>query len=288
MKAAAFSYARPGTLGETLELLERHGADARLLAGGQSLIPALNMRLDAPRVLIDINGIAELSGIRVDGERITIGALTRHRDLERAPETARHLPLIHQAMPFIAHAAIRNRGTFGGSVALADPAAELPACCIALDATFVIRGRSGERRVAARRFFKGLYETDLAPGEVLTAGEFALQASDYRCAFQELARRHGDYAIAGVAACARRVGRVLNDVTFAFCGMGATPMLAPAAASAMEGSDGSPGDVARAQAALAQDLAPFDDLYQSAATRMHLARVLLARALTQLTGNHER
>jgi aerobic carbon-monoxide dehydrogenase medium subunit len=283
MKAPAFAYVKPRSLAETFDLLERHGEGARLLAGGQSLMAALNMRLDEPRVLIDIGALDELSGIRVGRDGITIGALTRHRAVERSPDVARHLPLLRQAMPFVAHASIRNRGTFGGSIAFADPAAELPACCLALDATFVIRSRSGERRVAARAFFKGLYETDLRPGEVLVGCEFAQLGVDYRHSFQELARRHGDYAIVGVAACARLTGGVLNDVRLAFCGMGPTPLLAIAAAAAMDASPCSRDAVARAQALLERDLAPFDDPGQTAATKMHLARVLLGRALAQMT-----
>jgi carbon-monoxide dehydrogenase medium subunit len=286
VKAAAFSYVKPRSLAETFDLLERHGEGARLLAGGQSLIAALNMRLDTPQVLIDLNGLKELSGVRVDRDSIAIGALTRQRALELSEDVSRHLPLIHAAMPFVAHAAIRNRGTFGGSIAFADPAAELPMCCVALDARFVIRSRAGDRRVAAREFFKGLYETTLRPGEVLAGGEFTRLGDPYRYSFQELARRHGDYAIVGVAACARIAAGVLSDVRIAFCGMGPTPMLATAAAAAFDGRACSRDVVAQAQASLAQDLAPFDDLYQTAATRMHLARVLLERALAQLTADH--
>jgi carbon-monoxide dehydrogenase medium subunit len=288
VKPAAFAYARPRTLGETFDLLERHGESARLLAGGQSLVAALNMRLDAPRMLVDINRIDELSGVRIDGGRITIGALTRHRELEHSPEVARRLPLVHAAMPFVAHVAVRNRGTFGGSIAFADPAAELPACCLALDAKFVIRGRAGERKVAARGFFKGLYETDLRPGEVLTAGEFPLLPDDYRYSFQELTRRHGDYAIVGLAACARHEGHMLRDVRLAFCGMGPTPLLASAAADALEGRECSVENVAAAQAALARDLAPLDDYYQTAGTKLTLARVLLRRVLTAIANDDGR
>jgi len=287
MKAPAFAYVKPRSLAETFDLLERHGEGARLLAGGQSLMAALNLRLDAPRILIDLNGLDELSGIRVDRDSITIGALTRHRIVERSTDVSRYLPLIHQAMPYVAHAAIRNRGTFGGSIAFADAAAELPACCVALDARFVIRGRNGERQVAARGFFKGWYETDLRPGEVLVSGEFARLGDDYRYSFQELARRHGDYATVGVAACARMAGDVLDDVRIAFCGMGATPRLAIAAAKALEGRAKPHLDVSTAQALLEQDLAPFDDLYQTAATKMHLARVLLGRALARIAVPHE-
>ena len=287
MKATAFEYVKPRSFDETFDLIARYGERARLLAGGQSLVAALNMRLDAPRVLIDINGLAELARITVDGERVTIGALVRHRFVEGSPDVARHLPLIHAAMPFIAHAAVRNRGTFGGSIALADPAAELPACCLALDATFILRSRGGERRVAAREFFTGLYETDLRAGELLVGGEFALKSDHFRYSFQEFARRHGDYAIVGVAACARLADSVLSEVRLAFCGMGPTPLLARGAASELEGQACTPGAIARAQTALVHDLAPFDDLYQTAATRMHLARVLLGRTLARMAADHD-
>lgn len=282
MKAPAFAYANPTSLAEVFDLLERYGEEAMLLAGGQSLIAALNMRLAAPRVLVDINGIAGLEGISVAGNRVRIGALTRHRAVERSPEIARDLPLIHQAMPHVAHAPIRNRGTFGGSIAFADPAAELPACSVALDAQFVLASHSGERRVAARDFFKGLYETDLHSGELLLAGEFAPIRPGYRSAFQELARRHGDYAIVGLAAHARIEGGAFADVSLAFCGVGARPVLARVAAAALEGKAYSAAAVAAAQTALGADLAPFDDVYHAATTKMHLARVLAGRVIAQL------
>src|SRR5882672_3403079 len=155
MKAPRFAYARPASLAEALALLAEHKGDARVLAGGQSLVPMLNFRLAAPKVLVDINRISALSGITVAKDRVRIGALARHAEVERSVDIAHHLPLIAQAMPHIAHAAIRNRGTFGGSCALADPAAELPACALALGATFIVTGKKGERRVAAEDFFKG-------------------------------------------------------------------------------------------------------------------------------------
>lgn len=282
MKAPAFAYTRPRSLAEVFELLERYGDDARVLAGGQSLIPALNMRLAAPRVLIDINDIPVLAGITVSGETLRIGALTRHRELERSPVVARHLPLIHQAMPHVAHAAIRNRGTFGGSIAFADPAAELPACSVALDATFVIAGKEEERRVAARDFFKGLYETDLRPGELLVAGEFTAIKPGYRPAFQELARRQGDYALVGLAAQARCERGSLNDVALAFFGVGEAPVLARYTAAAIEGAALAAQTIAVAQASLGRDLAPHGDIRHSAAAKLHLARVLLGRVLGEL------
>lgn len=288
MKAAAFSYARPATLGEAFELLERHGEDAKILAGGQSLIPALNMRLASPAVLIDINGLGALEGITVGDGVLRIGALTRHRSLESSAEVAQHAPLIAQAMPHVAHAAIRNRGTFGGSIAFADPAAELPACAVALDASFVLASRAGERRVAARGFFTSLYTTALAPGEVLVAGEFPLRPAHYRSVFLELARRHGDYAIVGVAAQGAFKNGMFSDVSLVFFGVAATPVLASGVGAALEGRTYSGELVAAAQAAVARDLDPGGDLYHSAATKLHLARVVAARAIAALAGDAKR
>src|SRR5258708_536480 len=166
MKAPRFAYARPASIAEALALLEKHRDEARVLAGGQSLVPMLNFRLAAPKVLVDINRIAALSGIKVAKNHVRIGALARHVELERSADIARHMPLIAQAMPHVAHPAIRNRGTFGGSCALGDPAAELPACALALGATFVVAGKKGERRIAAGGFFQGLYATPPQTGEL--------------------------------------------------------------------------------------------------------------------------
>ena len=271
MKAPAFAYTRPASLGEVFDLLERYGEDTKLLAGGQSLIPALNMRLSSPELLIDITGITGLGGIRVEGGTVRIGALATHAEIGRSPEIAKLVPMLAQAVPHIAHAAIRNRGTLGGSLALADPAAEYPACALALDATLVLASRKGERRVKAEGFFKGLFETDLRPGEVLAAAEFAAATDGERSVFLELARRQGDYAILGIALHQRE-----SDLRVAFLGAGATPVLAKNAMAAAEES------VAAAQAALAKDLHPPADLYHSSATKLHLARVLLGRALAEL------
>src|SRR4051812_48060329 len=167
--------------------MERHGEDARILAGGQSLVPMLNLRLAAPEVLIDITGLEALAGISVLDGRLRIGALTCHREVERSAEVAKHCPLLTQAAPHIAHVAIRNSGTFGGSIALADPAAEWPACCLALDATLVLLSRKGERRIPAREFFKGLYATALGPAELVSSVEIPL-LPQHRSVFLELAR----------------------------------------------------------------------------------------------------
>lgn len=268
MKASSFSYAKPRSLSEALDLLERHGEGARLLAGGQSLIPSLNMRLSSPEILIDIGGLP-LRGIsRTDGA-LRIGALVTHAEIERSEEVKRQVPLLAEAVPHIAHAAIRNRGTIGGSLALADPAAEYPACALALDATIVASGRKGERRIKAADFFKGLYETDLRPGEVLTSVEIPVQRKDERSAFLELARRQGDYAIVGLAAFKGA------ETRFAFMNMGPTPVLARKASSQPS--------VEKAKKALADDLKPDADLYHSPQAKLHLAGVLLERAWNRLS-----
>lgn len=281
MKAPSFAYARPRSLAEAFDMLDTHGDGAKILAGGQSLLASLNMRLSSPDVLVDITGVPGLTGVRVEGTTLRIGALTTHAEIERSPEIAKHLPLLAQAVPHIAHVAIRNVGTFGGSVALADPAAEYPACALALDATLVIASRKGERRVAARDFFRGLYDTALEPRELLVAGEFPLRTG-CRSAFLELARRHGDYAIVGLAAHARVNAGKLADVRLAFLGAGDRPMLATEAANAVEGRAPDAAAIKAAQDAIARDLDPPADLYTSSATKLHLARVLTGRALAAL------
>lgn len=281
MKPAPFAYVRAASLDQVFDLLARHGDEARLLAGGQSLVPTLNLRLSAPALLIDINALDELAGIAVDDGGLRVGALTRQRTVEESDEVARHAPLLKMAMPYIAHPAIRNRGTIGGSIAFADPAAELPACAIALGARIELRGADGARQVEAAEFFRGLYETDLRPGEVVTAVTIP-PCAGYRSAIAELARRHGDYAMVGLAAHARLDGRTLGDARLVFFGVGARPMQAHAAGAALEGSEVDDATVQAAQKALADGLEPIGDLQASAATKLHLARVLLARVLRQL------
>jgi carbon-monoxide dehydrogenase medium subunit len=275
MKAPRFAYARPASVAEALAVLAEHKDDARVLAGGQSLVPMLNFRVAAPKVLVDINRIAALSGIKIAKNHVRIGALTRQVELERSADIARHLPLIAAAMPHIAHPAIRNRGTFGGSCALADPAAELPACAIALRAIFVVAGKKGERRIAAEDFFKGLYATALKAGELLVAAEFPLAKPGYVSAFGELARRHGDYAMVGVAAHGSRKGGIFSDMCVAFFGVGDRPQRASEFEKALEGQSAVEGALAKLDA----DLAPRADFHGSAATKRHLAKVLAGRVL---------
>ena len=282
MKAPSFAYARPASVAEALALLDKHRDDARVLAGGQSLVPMLNFRVAAPKVLVDINRIAALAGIKVTKTHVRIGALTRHVDLERSVDIAKHLPLVAAAMPHVAHPAIRNRGTFGGSCALGDPAAELPACALALGATFIAAGKKGERRIAAEDFFRGLYTTALKGSELLVAAEFPLPKPGYASAFGELARRHGDYAITGVAAHGSTRGGKFSDMRAVFFGVGDRPLLATHFARALEGQAATAKTIEGALPRLDADLAPRADLYSSAATKLHLAKVLAGRVLEGL------
>jgi aerobic carbon-monoxide dehydrogenase medium subunit len=276
VKPAPFAYVKPRTLDHAVELLGR-GDDTRVLAGGQSLIATLNMRLSHPALLVDINGIDGLDGIVSKNGHIEIGALVRHAQVERSPDIARQAPLIALAMPHIGHPAIRNRGTVGGSIAFADPAAELPACLLALGGEVDVAGPQGRRTVKADDFFKGLFETALAPGDVLTAIRVPAARADARVGFAEFARRHGDYAMAGLAACARAGGQRLNDVRLAYFGVGTTPVRAHNAEAALAG-----GDVDAAVSALAKELDPPDDVQASGAAKRHLAGVLLRRVAKQL------
>lgn len=274
MKPAPFAYRKAFSLEEAIALIGAN-PEGRFLAGGQSLIATLNMRLSAPAMLIDINGISGLDGIVLKDDMLEIGALVRHAQAERSALIARHAPLIALAVPHIAHVAIRNRGTVGGSIAFADPAAELPACLLALDGEVVASGPKGTRTIKAAGFFKGLFETALAADEMLIGVRVPAATADTRVAFAELARRHGDYAIVGLAASARSTTSGLRDVRLAYFGVGDTPVRATAAEAAL-----ADGDVEAAVATL--DLRPHDDVQASAAVKMHLAGVLLRRAAKQL------
>lgn len=279
MKPVPFAYHRPASLDEALALLERYGADGRVLAGGQSLVPALNMRLAAPAALIDINRLTGLDGISLEPEGLVIGALARHEAVEASPLVARHAPLIAQAMPLVGHRAIRTRGTVGGSVALADPAAELPACLIALDGTVRVAGRGSRRDIPAQRFFRGIYTTDLAQGEIVTAVVVPGIQPGWRSRFDKLARRHGDYALVGLAAHCRVDDGAIMEARLTFCGVGPTPVRAFRAEAALSGRRPDPDVAAEAGRALDADLDPPGDVHGSPALRRHLARVLLARAV---------
>jgi aerobic carbon-monoxide dehydrogenase medium subunit len=283
MKASAFSYARPTSLVHALELLAVHGDDAKVLSGGQSLMPAMNLRLISPELIVDIGGIAELKGIAVKGDVLTIGALTRHVDLQRSPEIATHAPLLAEAIAHVAHPAIRNKGTIGGSLAHADPASELPACMIALDATMVIRGQTGERRVAAADFFTGIYETALSADELLTAVELPAARKNSAYFFHEFARRHGDYAIVGAAAQAIVESDVFTNLRLVFFAVGDRPLLAGVASRLINVAI-TPEILADASTALEDELDPPEDQQASSSMRRHLAKVLLTCCVAALTG----
>jgi carbon-monoxide dehydrogenase medium subunit len=283
MKASAFSYARATSVGNALELLAAHGDKAKVLSGGQSLMPAMNLRLISPELIVDIGELAELRGIAVAGNVVRIGALTRHVDLLRSPEVAAHAPLLTEATAHIAHPAIRNRGTIGGSLAHADPASELPACMVALNATIIVRGQDGERRIAAEDFFTGIYETALSARELLVAVELPVARKNSAHFFHEFARRHGDYAVVGLAAQAIMAGDSFADLRLVFFAVTDRPVLARAANKLVDVTI-TPATLAGASMALGEQLDPQDDQQASASMRRHLAKVLMVRCVSLLLG----
>ncbi len=282
MKSSAFDYVRASSPQHALQLMAEHGDNARLLAGGQTLLATLNMRLSQPALLVDIGGLTQLAGISVQGSVLRIGAMTRHVEVEESPLVLQHAPLLAQAAPHIAHRAIRNLGTFGGALAYADPAAEWPACVVALGGTLVLLGAHGERRVAAADFFQGLFSTAMREDELLVACELPLIAPGQRHHFSELARRHGDYAIAGLAACATVHGVQLSDVRLAFLSLGDRPVRASAAEAVLAAGPLTPTRLDEAEAALRAELQPFADLTHSAAAKTQMAATLMRRAVKAL------
>jgi carbon-monoxide dehydrogenase medium subunit len=280
VKAPRFSYVRADSIDEVLRLLAEHGDEARILAGGQSLMPTLNMRLSQPGLLIDINRIEALAGIALEGGQVRIGALTRHADVARSPVVARHLPLIAQAMPHVAHVAVRNRGTFGGSLALADPAAEMPACALALDASLIVQSVRGRREIAARDYFKGLYETARQPDELLIEARISAMRPNVVPVFLELARRHGDFAVAGLAFALEMENGVVKDGRLVYFASEDRPTLAGGVLAAIKDRPLTGDTVDAAVAAVAGDLRrPISNPQGSAKMRLHLQRVLTRRAL---------
>jgi carbon-monoxide dehydrogenase medium subunit len=274
MKPAVFDYVAATSVEQAVALHASAADAARYLAGGQSLLAALSFRLDAPTLLIDIGRITELKGVRRDGDCIVIGSTTCHAEILRDPLIARHLPLIAKAVAEVAHPAIRNRGTFGGSIALADPAAEMPACALALSAVMVVQGPEGERRIAADAFFLGSFETALQPGELLTRVEIPIPPAGTRHGFAEIARRRGDYAMAGLAMMHGPKPRI---VWFA---LSDRPVRARAAEAALEAGKDDDDVAARAT----EGIPVFGDANATEAMKRHLARQLLARTLRGLAG----
>jgi carbon-monoxide dehydrogenase medium subunit len=282
MKPAPFEYQAPGSLEAALDLLARHGEEAKLLAGGQSLIPVMNFRLAQPALLIDLNKVAALDFIRPgeDGG-LRIGALTRQRRLERDPLVAERAPLLREAVPFIAHPQIRNRGTVGGSLAHADPAAELPAVTVALGARFRLQRAGGERWVNAKDFFAGLFYTLLEPDEMLVEVDLPPLAPRTGWAFLEIARRHGDYAQAGVAAVVSLDGAGrCSKARLVYLNAGETPVEARLAGGLLAGGELSPEAIeAAAQKASRDEMNPTGDIHSTTEFKRHLVRVLTRRAL---------
>jgi aerobic carbon-monoxide dehydrogenase medium subunit len=279
VKAPKFSYVRADSVEQAIQLLALHGDEARILAGGQSLMPTLNMRLSQPRLLIDINRLDVLAGISLNGNRVRIGALTRHAVVASSPIIVEHLPLIAEAMPHVAHVAVRNRGTFGGSIALADPAAEMPACILALDATLVLQSTAGRREVRADDYFHGLYETAQWPNELLVEVLIPVQQSTSVSVFMELARRHGDFAIAGIALQLVVERDIVADARLVYFASEDKPTLAHGARATIVGHRIDEMSANAAASALENDLSPMTNPQASSKMRLHLQRVLTRRAL---------
>jgi carbon-monoxide dehydrogenase medium subunit len=281
VKPAPFRYVRPASLDEAVSVLAAEGYGAKALAGGQSLIPAMNFRLAQPAVLVDLAPLAELRGIRETGDGLYIGAMTRHSDVEHSAAVRNRAPLLAEAMPWIAHPQIRNRGTVGGSLAHADPAAELPAVMLALDARLHLRGPEGDRTVAFCDFCTGFFTTALAPDELVTGIEIPALPERTGCAFEEVSRRHGDFALVGVCAVlSLDAGGTCARASVTLLSVGDGPVCAATAEEALRGQPLTPDAVRDAsEAAATADIDPPADIHASAAYRRQLTRVLTARAL---------
>lgn len=284
MKARAFRYARPITVAEALETFANSGEDASYIAGGQSLVPALALRLQAPEILIDIAHIESLRGVELQGEWLRIGALTRHCEVMTDPLIAQHAPLFHEAAPHVAHPAIRNKGTLGGSIAHADPASEFPAMALAMGAELEIANADGTRRVTADDFFVDLFQTAIEPGELLTAIYVPAVRLGHRWAFHELARRRGDFALVGAGILAEFKNGQIEQVRIVFFGVGSTPVRARQAEHVLIGRNLDQAAILAAQAVVGDDLSPPEDEQVPPAMQLHLARVLLGRLLGQVMG----
>jgi len=285
MKLPPFDYEAPRTVSEAVELLAEHRDQASVLAGGQSLIPLLALRLARPEVLIDINGIDELSGVSATDGWVAIGAMTREYVAEESGTVADALPLLAAAVPLIGHEAIRSRGTIGGSLAHADPAAELPAVARALDAEFVVRGQAGERVVPAAQWFEGYLMTSRRPDEILLEVRFPAAGPGTGVSFQEVARRHGDFAIVGLASSLVLSDGVISDARLAFVGLSDVPVRAAAAEDLLAGETPSAELFDEAARRATADVDPPDDLHGSSDYRKKVAAALVRRGLREAADN---
>jgi carbon-monoxide dehydrogenase medium subunit len=282
MKARNFRYVRPASLQEAYRMLAEAGGEAVPIAGGQSLLAGLNMRLSSPKVLVDIGNLAELTGQSYADGMVRLGALTRHRDLLSSAIVRAHLPLLAEAAPHIGHIAIRNRGTIGGSLAYADPAAELPACAVALGATLVLGSAKGERQVKAEDFFKGLFETDLRAGELIVEVKFPEVPTGTSTGFAELSRRHGDFALVGVAALAILRAGEIESARIVYFGCVDRARVAASVSAALSGAAVPLEDASPYAAAIRNDVKPDDTPGLRADTKLHMATVLTRRALNSM------
>jgi aerobic carbon-monoxide dehydrogenase medium subunit len=279
MKAPNFGYVRPRCLAEALEVLGQHAGSAMPLAGGQSLLAALNMRLSAPQLLVDISELNELKAVDEAGDTVRIGALVRHCELLRSPLIARCLPLVSEAASHIGHVAIRNRGTIGGSLANADPAAELPACAVVLGGSLILACQAGRREIPASEFFTGLMETTLRPNELIIEVRLPKQDPSRRWGFLEINRRRGDFAIVGLAGFARITDGRVNDADLVYFGCSDRPKRATRVSAALEGRELAHFETERLMDAVGEDLQVFDSPGWKASTKVYLAAVLTQRLL---------
>jgi carbon-monoxide dehydrogenase medium subunit len=286
VKPAKFDYHAPATLDAATALLHDYNGDARLLAGGQSLLPMMNFRLITPAALIDLNRIPDLAYIRAASGMIHIGAMTRHRALEYSPVVAERLPLLAEVIRLVAHLPIRSRGTIGGSIALADPAAELPMLLQALEGEVVVRGPNGERIIKAADLFEGLMTTSLAADEILREIRLPVPSAYAGYAVEEFARRRGDFAIAAVTVVIERAGERCSKARLATAGVGPVSIRLTSAEAVLERDGLSEGVIDEAAAKAADQVSPQTDQQGTAEYRRHLTRVLTARALRRARAVH--
>jgi len=280
MKPAPFNLFRPQSVDEALALLRSHGDEAKVLAGGQSLVPLMNFRLAQPQNLIDLNLVEGLDQIKFDDQTLSLGAMVRQRDVERSASIVERLPILREAIEQVGHPAIRNRGTVGGSLAHADPSAELPLLAVALDATFRLRSAQASRSVAAKDFYHGYLLTDIAPDELLVATDFHMPPADCGWCCTEIARRHGDFAIVAVAVLLDcRQDRTIDFARVAVGGAGPAPLRVAAAEEALVGERLGGEVFRRAGEIAAQAVEPPADIHASSGYRRHLTGVLVRRAL---------
>ena len=283
MKSPDFSYCRPQSISEVFDLLEDHGDNARILAGGQSLMPTLNMRLSKPALLIDINRISELSGIEEQVGHIKIGALARHFEVETSSLVAKFTPLLHDALPHVAHAAIRSRGTFGGSLAFADAAAEIPAMTLMYEGLIQVASKRGQRQIAAIDFFEGLYSTALEEGEIITSVLFPKNYYTHHV-FKEFTRRQGDYATVGIAVAASLQGYQIKDLRIVYFGISDRPLVDLFLAQELLHQGLTIENIEKLSKDVGRDFDITTDIYHDASTKLHLLQVMVKRSLFELLG----